>query len=379
MPHAYGLETYATKDRIDIVQAFNVKTFALQPKPDGKPYAYVATWTGLNNARFAAALLQKGVKIRTASAPFEVEGKTFERGTMIITRGDNPSVSDRFDREITAAALLNEQELTTVSTGFAQKGADLGSNKFDLMTKPSVAIIFDDDVDNNSYGQMWCYFEQDLNIPITQVKLTDLNRLKLSAFNIICMTDGGYSNLDSGKIEKMKQWISEGGRLILIGEALSAFEDKKGFELTRFAVKKDRETADADAEAVTLKRRYMHLDDYERDALSDGIPGAIYKVTLDNTHPLAYGLKEYYFSLKTSNTAYQPLKNAWNVGYIDDKFKPLGFVGSRLKQQLKSTVVFSVQSMKRGSVVYMVDNPLYRNFWYQGKMLFSNAVLMPIK
>ena len=67
------------------------------------------------------------------------------------------------------------------------------------------------------------------------------------------------------------------------------------------------------------------------------------------------------------------------MGYIDDKFKPLGFVGHRLKLQLKGSAVFSVQTLRRGSVVYMVDNPLYRAFWYQGKFLFSNAVLMPLR
>ena len=379
LPHAFGLETYASKDRIEVTPEPLAKTFALKIKPEGKPYAYVATWNGLNNARFAAHLLQKGVKIRTASQPFDIEGKKFARGTMIITRGDNPSVGERFDREITAAALLNEQELTAVATGFSDKGADLGSSRFDLMTKPSVALIYDDDVDNNSYGQMWCFFEQDLNIASTQVKLTDLARLKLATFNIICMTDGGYSNLDSGKLERLKQWCTEGGRLILIGEALAAFEDKKGFELTKYASKKEREVAEDRENETTLKHRFMHFDDYERDAISDGIPGAIYKVSLDNTHPLAYGMNDHYFTLKTSGTAYQPIKNAWNVGILDDKFKPLGFVGSRLKPLLKSTAVFAVQGMRRGSVVYLVDNPLYRNFWYQGKFLFSNAVLMPIR
>ncbi len=379
LPHAFGLETFATKERIDVSQDFTNKTFPLIQKPDSKPYAYIATWTGLNNARFAASLLQKGIKIRTASTPFEIEGKKFGRGTLIITRGDNPSVKERFDREITAAALLNDQDLTSVSTGFADAGADFGSGRFDLLLKPNVAIIFDDDVDNNSYGQMWYYFEQDLNIAVTQIKLTDLYRAKLSNYNVVCMTDGGYSNLDSGKLDKLKTWINEGGRLILIGEALKAFEDKKGFELTKFTSKKEKETAELTTETEDLKRRYMHFDEYERDGLSDGIPGAIYKTVIDNTHPLAYGLPDYYFSLKTSNAAYQPLKNAQNVGYIDDKFNPLGFVGYRLKAQLKGTSVFSVQTMRRGSVVYMVDNPLYRAFWYQGKFLFSNAVLMPIR
>jgi hypothetical protein len=379
LPHAFGLETFASKEKIDVSQDFTNKTFPLIQKPDSKPYAYIATWNGLNNARFVSNLLQKGIKMRAASVPFEIEGKKFARGSLIITRGDNPSVKERFDREITAAALVNDQDLTSVSTGFADAGADFGSSRFDILAKPNVALIFDDDVDNTSYGQMWHFFEQDLNMAITQIKLTDFNRIKLSNFNVLCMTDGGYSNLDSGKMDKLKTWIAEGGRLILIGEALSAFEDKKGFELTKFAVKKDKDAAENSAETESTKRRFMHFDEFERDGLSDGIPGAIYKTVLDNTHPLAYGMPDYYFSLKTSNAAYQPLKNASNVSYVDDKFKPLGFVGYRLKAQLKGTSVFSVQTVRRGSVIYMVDNPLYRAFWYQGKFLFSNAVLMPMR
>ena len=77
--------------------------------------------------------------------------------------------------------------------------------------------------------KLWYYFEQDLNIAITQIKLTDLLRVKLSNYSVICLTDGSYSNMDSAKIEKLRQWVSDGGRLILIGDALAAFEDKKGF------------------------------------------------------------------------------------------------------------------------------------------------------
>jgi hypothetical protein len=379
LPYAYGLEAYALKEQISPTQEYNAKTFPMAVKPETRAYAYVATWKSLNNVRFAATLLQRGLKIRVAPEDFEMEGKKFERGSLLILRGDNPLSADRLDREVISTALLHNQEITPVSTGFADKGFDFGSGKLDLLQKPQVALIYDDDVDNNSYGQMWYFFEQDMNVNVTQVKLSDLNRVKLGTFNVICMTDGGYSNLDSGKLDKLRQWVSDGGRLILIGEALSAFEDKKGFELTRYASKKDRETAEEREDAQAVKRRFMHFDDYERDAISDGIPGAIFRMNLDNSHPLAYGMPNYYFSLKTSGAAYQPMKNVWNVGYTDDKFEPLGFVGYRLKPQLKNTVGFAVQSIRRGTVVYMVDNPLYRNFWYQGKMLMSNAVLMPLR
>jgi hypothetical protein len=379
LPYAFGLETFASKEKIEPSQTYEHKTFPMSRRPDSRPYAYIASWTGLNNARFASTLLSKGYKMRAASVPFEIESKKYPRGTLIITRGDNPSVNDRFDREITAQALSHDQDLTPVSTGFSDSGADFGSGRFDLLTKPTVALIFDDDVDNNSYGQMWYTLEQDLNLAITQIKLSDLNRVKLANFNTICLTDGGYQNLDSGKIERLKSWLTEGGRLILIGEANQAFEDKKGFELTKFASKKEKETKDAANETNSLKRRFMHYDEYERDGLSDAIPGAIYKNTFDNTHPLGYGMPNYYFSLKTGTAAYQPLKNALNIGYVDDKFRPLGFVGYRLKQDLKGSLSFATQSVRRGTVVYMVDNPLYRAFWYQGKFLFANAILMPMR
>jgi len=30
--------------------------------------------------------------------------------------------------------------------------------------------------------------------------------------------------------------------------------------------------------------------------------------------------------------------------------------------------------MGRGQVIYLIDNPLYRGFWEQGKLLMANAL-----
>lgn len=52
----------------------------------------------------------------------------------------------------------------------------------------------------------------------------------------------------------------------------------------------------------------------------------------------------------------------------------LGFAGWKALEGTKNTTVFGVQDIGGGSIVYMVDNPLYRGFWEQGKFLFTNAV-----
>jgi hypothetical protein len=38
--------------------------------------------------------------------------------------------------------------------------------------------------------------------------------------------------------------------------------------------------------------------------------------------------------------------------------------------------VFGVEDKGQGQVVYLVDNPLFRAFWENGKMVFANAVFM---
>ena len=53
-----------------------------------------------------------------------------------------------------------------------------------------------------------------------------------------------------------------------------------------------------------------------------------------------------------------------------------GFVGTYLQPQVKDGIVFGVQDMGRGRVVYLADNLLFRNFWENGKLMFCNALFL---
>ena len=126
-----------------------------------------------------------------------------------------------------------------------------------------------------------------------------------------------------------------------------------------------------------LAARYNHYSEEERRAISNFIPGAIFKLKLDPTHPLAYGLGEDYFSLRTSSDRFPLMTDAYNVGYHPKNDEMvLGFAGSKIKKKLKDSVVFAVEESGRGSIIYMVDNPLFRGFWHNGLFLFSNAIFI---
>jgi hypothetical protein len=51
-----------------------------------------------------------------------------------------------------------------------------------------------------------------------------------------------------------------------------------------------------------------------------------------------------------------------------------GFMGAEAQRQIDDSMVFGTQRLGQGHVVYLVDNPLFRGFWYSGHVLFSNAV-----
>ncbi len=373
LPYAYGLETYASKLRLDPSGSYDFPAPPAASVPATPPYAYLLSWNALNHARLLAAVLQAGVKVRFANEPFTLEGKAYARGTLVITRGDNRDMGQGLDQRLAVIAKEFQQQFSTVQSGFAESGRDLGSGSYSLIQTPRIAVLSGDQTSGNEFGQVWYFFEQDLNYPVTIIDAARLDRTNLAPFNLLVLPEGRY-RLSDPTWEKINAWINAGGRVIAIGQALTALEDRKGFALTRFASDEAKRAAEKASDQITLDERFDEYGIQERKAISNMIPGAIFKVKMDVTHPLAYGMMPEYFSLKTSELAYQPLKNAWNVGTIGSELMISGFAGKHAREGQKNTVVFAVENKGAGSVIYLADNPLFRAFWENGKFLFSNAV-----
>jgi len=68
------------------------------------------------------------------------------------------------------------------------------------------------------------------------------------------------------------------------------------------------------------------------------------------------------------------LREGWNVGVIRKTQPVAGFVGIKVKANLKDAVLLGELPIGKGAVIFFADNPLFRSFWENGKMLFTNAV-----
>jgi hypothetical protein len=365
LPYAHGLEAYATKQRINTESPFVIKENNITNLD--QPYAYAVRWQSVNDAHFLSALLQAGIKVRYATAPFGVGRENFAQGTLIINRADNRNNETAFSKTLVQLIAQHKVEAVGISTGFVDKGKDLGSDAYVFIHTPKIALIGDYPTYANDFGHVWHYLEQDLKYPLSILKMEVLSRVDINRYNTIIFPEGNYRMSESLR-SKIADWVNAGGRLILIGSANEAFANQSGFSLKSKSKQEKKESEEK------LEDRLITYGDSERDYVSQSTPGAVFKTIMDATHPLSAGIGTTYFTLKTSATAYAYLENAWNVGYLDHTPSLSGFVGASAKENLQQSLVFGVQQKGRGAIIYMIDHPLYRGFWEQGKLLFANAL-----
>ncbi|MEN0055196.1 MAG: M14 metallopeptidase family protein [Mucilaginibacter sp.] len=366
LPYAYGLKAYGVKASLKPTNT-SIAVVKSPASVNTNAYAYAATWQSVNDAKFLAALLKKQINVRYSGDAFEAAGKKFNPGSLLITRAGN-DVAD-FDKIVTQTATELNEPLVPLLSGFVDKGADLGSDEIRYIHRPRVMLVAGDGVNSEAMGEVWQLFEQQLNYPVTLVNYQNLGRTRLSDFDVAVFPDGNYDDFPS---DKLQNWIKDGGRLIAIDNAVAQLADKKGFALKKKEEKKDEKAEEREKENIRL------YGNRNRDAIRSMIPGAIFKLNLDNTHPLGFGLPNYYFSLKLNDDIYDLLSNedGWNVGTIKKNSYVAGFAGAQSKLKINNGLLLGVQSLGRGSVIYMVDDPLFRSFWENGKLLFSNAVFM---
>lgn len=365
LPYAYGLTAWATKEKINGAGMHSIPNV----KNAETTYGYLMEWNGISAARTAGQLLQKGILLRYAEQPFQIDGKQYERGTIIILKTANKAFGNSLWNIVREVADANGTKVNPVSGGLVDQGFDFGSSKVHSFKAPKVVLLTGEGVNANAAGEIWHFFDQQLGYPITLVNANDISRANWNDFNVLILPDGNYRFLnDKSSVESFKGWVQKGGRVIALENAVAQLA-KADFGIKQ--KKNDEEKKDSSSSYDDLKK----FADRERDAISGFTPGSILKVELDNTHPLGFGYPGYYYTLKLDDNFYEYFKNdGWNVGIIRKDNQVAGFIGSEKKQKFRDGLLFGAQSMGDGTVIYLADNPLFRSFWENGKLLLCNAL-----
>ena len=359
LPYAYGLETIASTSLIGSDAASSPE----KVNAISNGYGFVSNWNSMKDAKFLADLLKQNFKVRFTDKPLYQNGEKFESGSLIILKGDNYRLTD-FHAALNDTAIKHNQPLVSIQSGFSDRVPDIGSPDIKLVNKQRIAMLSGDGTSSLHYGALWHFFEQQLNYPVTSINTEHLNFVDLSKYNVLIMPSGNYrSSLNEDAMTALKAWVRKGGKVIAIDRALSTFAGQEGFALKR------NENESEDSKNLTP---YANR---ERENAKNLITGAIFESKVDNTHPMAYGYDNNYFTLKLGSASYSLLDRGFNVAHLgENPMQVSGFAGSNAIKKLDNSLIFGEERMGRGSIIYMVDNVNFRSFWENGKLFLVNAI-----
>ena len=373
VPYAYNLKAFAISEKLasDTGKVEKQKT---DNKPGDKSiYAYIADFTGFGELKFVAALYNKSIKIRYTLYPVTLEGKSYNRGSIIVARGDNTNFSGDFDKTVTNAANECNINLSETNTGLVESGKDFGSEYSPLLKKRAVAILCGDGTSSLAAGALWYFFERELNYPVTLINSEITKKPVLKNYEILILASGNYSKLKDTIVD----FVKKGGKVIAIESAISTFSGIKTTALAKAIEMRMAEEKVAEKKTKSTDTSMLKKFQYENEGrykLSDKSEGSIYKVKLDDTHPYAFGLGKEWYVMKRS-AGYPFLDKGSNIGYILDKEPVTGFAGYKFKNKTENTIVIGSEAIGEGQVIYITDDPYFRNFWISGRVLLGNMVL----
>ena len=104
-----------------------------------------------------------------------------------------------------------QKQLIPIASGYASTGPDMGSDSFQWIKKPKIAVLTEGKISPYAYGELWYYFEQDLNYPFHQIRVNQLSENVMKKIDVLIMPSGLYPNLGSEpKKEMIMRWLNQG-------------------------------------------------------------------------------------------------------------------------------------------------------------------------
>ena len=118
-------------------------------------------------------LIKEGLRVKTATRKFSINGKEFDFGTYLIpVQNQSMNSEDIYNKllEISNKYNINfESQATGITSGI-----DLGSDYFIIVNEPKIGLIVGDGVRSYDAGEIWHLLDTRYNIPITKLDVDDI-------------------------------------------------------------------------------------------------------------------------------------------------------------------------------------------------------------
>ena len=291
---------------------------------------------------------------------FKNDGISYDYGTIYIPVQNQKLNSTELFSFLKSVSADSHLKMNGVSTGL-NDGIDLGSNNFRNVKLPKVAILVGNGINVSDPGEIWHLFDQRYDMHVTKLDMTYFSRVDISKYTVLIAPSS--RSMDKRSVDKLKNWVRNGGVLIGYRSAANWLKSNKFINLEFVKTKID-----------TIKN--VSFEDRSKQSGAQVIGGAIFEAKLDRSHPINFGYKNDKIALFRNTTIFiKADKRSYNnpIQYTDNPLLS-GYISKENSKVIKNTVPFKVQRMGRGRVIVFTDNTNFRAFWYGTNKLLMNAV-----
>lgn len=333
-------------------------------------YAYLIEWDEYYAPKALQYLLEKGVYVNSGFKKFSIETnegvKNYGYGTLMI-----PVARQEMSAQLVHAYVEEATEIAgiaaqSVATGYSTSGIDLGSGNFSTIRQPKAIMLIGGNTSSAEAGEVWHLLDSKVGMPITKVMTSNVGRINWANYNTLVLVSGNYSSLGESTINRIKQWVREGGTVITIRNATS-WAIRSKFVNEKFAEGKGRETPE--------RMDYVTARDFRG---SNAIGGSMYMTDIDISHPLGFGYTNRDLPVYRNHSIFMaPSSNPFST-VVKYKDNPLltGYVNKANLARIGGTASLIVSRIGRGNVIMFADNPNFRGMWYGTNKLFLNALYL---
>lgn len=358
--HSFGVdyaENISLNNLGSEIKILQLKEGGVSQKSD---IGYLMPWNEYYTPKALNTILNKGIRAKVSMKNFKNGQTSYDYGTIFIPVQNQKLSSEELYDFLIKTANESHLEINGVNSGL-NEGIDLGSNNFRNITPPKIGMLVGNGINASDPGEIWHLLDQRYDMHITKLDMIYFNLIDISKYNVLIVPNS--RELDKKSIEKLKNWVRNGGTLIGYRNAIKWMANNKL----------------VDVEFVKPNIDSIKEVSFEEKSLKNGaqvIGGAIFEADLDRSHPINFGYKNSKIALFRNTTLFMKAdKKSYNnpIQYTNNPLLS-GYISGENAKAIKNTVPFKVQRLGRGRVIVFTDNTNFRAFWYGTNKLLMNAI-----
>ena len=337
LPYAHNLKAWWTDDTRTLEPSGSSHRIEAPVSEVG----YVLPYDSQDSVLAAADLAAAGVKVEFMRSDMKLGGQTFDRGSFVIfkIRNSTDLMSHLLHVMDTRHVIFHG-----LPTSYPDAGREGPGNRLSAVTAPRIGLVFGNGAQMTASSGVWFTLEKVFNVPFVSLGAQALNSNSiLNSYSVIIAPRGSGAATN----QKVKDWVKEGGVLILFGDSLS------------------------------------NVATFSNGSESRSMPGSIFRAKLDGRSLLSYGYDGDEIAVPVSGSSFPKARKEGGgvVKFADGDTKKLltGWTwGDETEKALAGAVWLHDEPSGQGHIVWFAEDPCERAMWPGlHKLLLNALVLLP--